>query len=47
VRVRVTEDADPVKFDYALCRLGILGTCPRKRERRQCVTCPLFDVCLL
>ena len=39
--------ADPVKFDYALCRMGILGTCPRKRERRQCDGCPLFDVCLL
>jgi hypothetical protein len=38
---------DPVRYDYALCRLGILGTCPRKRERRQCAACPLFEVCLL
>ena len=36
-----------VKYDYALCRLGILGTCPRKRHLRQCAKCPLFDVCLL
>jgi CRISPR/Cas system-associated exonuclease Cas4 (RecB family) len=36
-----------VRYDYALCRLGILGTCPRKRERRKCDGCPLFDVCLL
>jgi len=36
-----------VRYDYALCRLGILGTCPRKRERLKCDGCPLFDVCLL
>jgi CRISPR/Cas system-associated exonuclease Cas4 (RecB family) len=36
-----------VRYDYALCRLGILGTCPRKREARKCDGCPLFDVCLL
>lgn len=34
-----------VKCDYAVCRLGVRGTCPRKRERRQCAACPLFDVC--
>ncbi|MCE9634912.1 MAG: DUF2400 domain-containing protein [Planctomycetes bacterium] len=51
--VEVTENlrrldaTDPVRYDYALCRLGVLGTCPRKRERRRCAACPLFDVCLL
>jgi uncharacterized protein (TIGR02757 family) len=45
--LRAMDAADPVRFDYALCRLGILGTCPRKRERRKCDGCPLFDVCLL
>jgi uncharacterized protein (TIGR02757 family) len=45
--LRRMDPADPVRYDYALCRLGILGTCPRRRERRKCVACPLFDVCLL
>jgi uncharacterized protein (TIGR02757 family) len=45
--LRRMDATDPVKYDYALCRLGILGTCPRKRERRKCDGCPLFDVCLL
>lgn len=38
---------DPVKYDYALCRLGILQVCPRRRAARRCSECPLFDVCLL
>lgn len=45
--LRRFDAADPVRFDYALCRLGILGTCPRRRERRKCDGCPLFEVCLL
>ena len=45
--LRAMDATDPVRYDYALCRLGILGTCPRRRERRQCDGCPLFDVCLL
>ena len=36
---------DPVKYDYSLCRLGILGTCPRKREQRKCDGCPLVAGC--
>ena len=34
-------------MDYALCRLGILKICPKRREARKCHACPLFDVCLL
>lgn len=46
-RLRTFDPADPVRYDFALCRLGILGTCPRRRERRRCAECPLFEVCLL
>ncbi len=46
-RLRTFAPADPVRYDYAVCRLGVLGTCPRRRERRQCAACPLFEVCLL
>jgi uncharacterized protein (TIGR02757 family) len=45
--LRRMDAGDPVRYDYALCRLGILGTCPRRRERRKCAECPLFEVCLL
>ena len=45
--LRAMDAADPVRYDYALCRLGIIGTCPRRRERRKCDACPLFEVCLL
>ncbi len=45
--LRAFDPADPVRFDYAICRLGILDLCPRRRDRRKCAECPLFDVCLL
>jgi hypothetical protein len=45
--LRRMDAGDPVRYDYALCRLGILGTCPRRRQARKCTACPLFDVCLL
>lgn len=45
--LRRFDAADPVKYDYALCRLGILKMCPRKRQARTCAACPLFEVCLL
>lgn len=45
--LRAMDPADPVRYDYALCRLGVLGTCPRRRERRKCAECPLYEVCLL
>ena len=45
--LRAMDAADPVRYDYALCRLGIIGSCPRRREARKCDACPLFEVCLL
>jgi len=35
---------DPVKFDYPLTRLGILGVCTRSR-RGVCGRCPLAPLC--
>jgi uncharacterized protein (TIGR02757 family) len=37
--------ADPVRYDFALCRLGILDHCSRKRRAENCVVCPLRSVC--
>jgi len=36
---------DPVRYDFALCRLGILDLCSRKRRKEQCDVCLLRDVC--
>lgn len=36
---------DPVRYDFALCRLGILDLCSRKRRKEQCHVCLLRDVC--
>jgi uncharacterized protein (TIGR02757 family) len=49
--VQVTEGfgaiapADPVKYDFALSRIGILDECTG-RPRPDCQTCELFEVCL-
>ena len=38
---------DPLKYDFALCHLGIAGTCPRRRDPACCAQCPIQSVCLL
>ncbi len=45
--LRRLDRSDPVKYDFAICRLGILSLCSRKRERSQCEVCLLNDVCRL
>lgn len=37
--------ADPIRYDFALCRLGILDFCSRRRRKEQCDVCLLRDVC--
>ena len=36
---------DPVRYDFAICRLGILDRCSRKRTLANCQVCLLRDVC--
>jgi uncharacterized protein (TIGR02757 family) len=36
---------DPVRYDFALCRLGILDLCSRKRRKENCDVCMLREVC--
>ena len=36
---------DPVRFDYALCRLGILDVCTPAVSRCRCGDCPVRDAC--
>jgi len=36
---------DPVRFDFALTRLGILDLCPRRPDQERCSACSLREVC--
>ncbi len=38
---------DPVRFDFSLCRLGILDRCPVNGFRIKCANCELRDHCEL
>lgn len=44
--LRLLDPKDPVKYDFAITRLGILGQCPRKPVDHLCAECPLQDACL-
>jgi uncharacterized protein (TIGR02757 family) len=44
-RLAVFDAADPVRYDFALCRLGILDLCSRTRRKENCDVCQLRDVC--
>jgi endonuclease III len=37
--------SDPVRYDFALCRLGILDLCSRRRRKENCDVCTLRDAC--
>ena len=36
---------DPVRYDFAISRMGILKHCPSKRDIELCAGCPLQDAC--
>jgi uncharacterized protein (TIGR02757 family) len=44
-RLAKFDRADPVRYDFALCRLGILDLCSRRRRKENCDVCLLRDVC--
>jgi uncharacterized protein (TIGR02757 family) len=46
-RLRRLDPDDPVKYDFALCRLGILEACPRRRDPVKCAGCDLRSICVL
>jgi len=37
--------SDPVKYDFSLCRLGILKECPSRRLASRCRACLLDGIC--
>lgn len=44
---RQLDPCDPVRFDFALCHLGILGACPSTPNILACRECELAPVCKL
>lgn len=43
--LRRIDPADPLRYDFALSHLGILGDCPGVRHRSTCSACALYSVC--
>ena len=45
--LRLLDPADPLRYDFALCHLGIAGNCPKSRDPVKCLECPIRSVCRL
>jgi uncharacterized protein (TIGR02757 family) len=43
--LRLLDSRDPVKYDFALSRLGIVGACRHRRVPGICSRCPLDRLC--
>ncbi|WP_437578043.1 TIGR02757 family protein [Sorangium sp. So ce887] len=43
--LRAFDPADPVKYDFALCHLGMLQQCPSRRDPVRCQGCGVKPVC--
>lgn len=43
--LRLLDAEDPLKYDFALSHLGILGDCPGSRRMPDCQDCPLGSIC--
>ncbi len=43
--LRRIDAADPVRFDFALCHLGMSGLCPARRDPARCASCSLLEGC--
>jgi len=45
--LRLLDPEDPVKYDFAICRLGILDECPSRRDPVKCRGCGIREICSL
>ncbi|AKU90695.1 TIGR02757 family protein [Vulgatibacter incomptus] len=43
--LRLVDPDDPVRYDFALCHLGMSGACPARRVTEHCLRCPLRKEC--
>lgn len=46
-QLALLDPEDPVRFDFALARLGILKECPHRVVPAKCAPCPIRPVCRL
>lgn len=44
-KLRLLDPEDPVKYDFALCHLGVSRDCPSRPDLAKCSHCVLQDVC--
>ncbi len=44
-KLKQLDPRDPVKYDFAICRLGILKQCVKRKNLSMCVICPLCKLC--
>ena len=44
--LRRYDPADPVRYDFAICHLGVSKDCPSRRDPVKCAPCVLRPVCL-
>jgi uncharacterized protein (TIGR02757 family) len=45
MRLRRLDASDPVKYDFALCHVGMRHPCPSTPGLKSCVTCPVVSLC--
>jgi uncharacterized protein (TIGR02757 family) len=43
--LRRLDPEDPLKYDFAISHLGILGDCPGARSWPECRDCPMVSLC--
>jgi uncharacterized protein (TIGR02757 family) len=44
-KLRAFDPADPVRYDFAICHLGVSRECPSRRDPERCARCVLRDAC--
>jgi uncharacterized protein (TIGR02757 family) len=45
-RLRELDPDDPVKYDFAICHLGVSRQCPSRRDPELCAACVLKPACI-
>jgi uncharacterized protein (TIGR02757 family) len=45
VALRRFDSSDPIKYDFALCHLGMLQRCPSRRDVKRCDGCGVLPIC--
>jgi uncharacterized protein (TIGR02757 family) len=43
--LRRLDPNDPVRYDFALCHMGVSRECPSRRDAEKCARCVVRDVC--